>query len=265
MQRDHFTRWLLWALLKQDTETAMGSLPLLILTPVLAATFAAFLATSQPPERVRHGLVIGPSTWSNLILAVVGGVGGVVLAAVLTYIALWGVYLRRGDSSWRVQGWFGRPAGTTEPDSFGSVTLQCSSPGIGAMDLGDYECWIEAPSGQVWELLDGSYTGGGSMISAMFEHLVDGKHHVRWYATKRRGKHVELARGRSTWTVSAWPRRLGLVARWRCRTLGPFSSADLARPLERGGRYRAREGDQGHDDHGVVSHPLIERGRVSIG
>ena len=49
---------------------------------------------------------------------------------------------------------------------------------------------------QVWEILDGSYTGGGrSGISAMFAHLVDGNHHVRWYATRGRVKHVELARG----------------------------------------------------------------------
>jgi hypothetical protein len=87
----------------QDSETKLGALPLLLLTPILAAALAAFLATSQPPEVVRKGVVIGPSSFTNLVLAAVGGVGGVVVAAVGTFVLLLARYLLRGDSSWGAQ------------------------------------------------------------------------------------------------------------------------------------------------------------------
>ena len=146
---------------------------------------------------MRDGVVIGPSSFTNLLLAVGGGVGGVVLTAVATLVVLLARYLGLGDSSWSAQTWGSRPEGASGPESFGTVTLTCKvTPKLSPMDLGDYECWIKTPSRQVWEILDGSYTGGGrSGISAMFAHLVDGNHHVRWYATRGRVKHVELARG----------------------------------------------------------------------
>ena len=107
----------------QDSETKLGALPLLLLTPILAAALAAFLATSQPPEVVRKGVVIGPSSFTNLVLAAVGGVGGVVVAAVGTFVLLLARYLLRGDSSWGAQNWGSRPGGATGPESFGTVML----------------------------------------------------------------------------------------------------------------------------------------------
>jgi len=180
----------------QDTESKLGSLPLLLLTPIFAAALAAFLATSQPPEVVRNSVVIGPSSFTNLLLAVVGGVGGVFLAAVGALVVLLARYLGWGDSSWSAQNWGSRPEGASGPESFGTVTLSCEvKPRLSTMDLGDYECWIRTPDRQVWEILDGSYTHGGRAgVSAMFAHLVDGRHHVRWYTTRGRVKHVELVR-----------------------------------------------------------------------
>jgi hypothetical protein len=195
-QRPHFPRWRLWRRTYQHTETRLGSLPLLLLTPIFAATLAAFLATSQPPEIVRNGVVIGPSSSTNLVLAVGGGLGGVALAAVGTFLVLLALYLWLGDGSWSAHNWGSRPEGASGPESFGTLTLACKvTPRLSPTDLGDYECWIRTPSREVWEILDGSYTSGGrGGISAMFAHLVDGEHHVRWYATRGRTKHVELAR-----------------------------------------------------------------------
>jgi len=195
-RRDHFPRGRLWRRLYQDTEVALGSLPLLVVTPILTATCATFLATALPAQTVQNGVVVGPSGWLTLGLAVAGGVLGVVATAVGTFLVLLTSYLTRGDSSWNAHQWGARPEGATGPDSFGSVMLACKiASGLTVMDLGDYECWIRTPDGQVWEILDGSYGGSGRAgASAMFAELVDGKHHVRWYATKRRSKHVEIAR-----------------------------------------------------------------------
>jgi hypothetical protein len=195
-RRSRFPRWRLWRRTYQDTETKLGSLPLLLMTPILAAALAAFFATSQPPEIVRNGVVIGSSSLTNLVLAVGGGVGGVAVAALGTYVVLVTRYLWRGDGSWSAQNWGSGPQGAPGTESFGTLLLRCTvTPRLSTIDLGDYECWIKTPNRQVWEILDGSYLSGGrGGLSAMFAGLIDGGHHVRWYATRGRPKHVELAR-----------------------------------------------------------------------
>lgn len=93
----HFPRRRLARRIFQDTESAMGTFWLLILTPIAAAALATFLATSQPPEFVRHGVVIGPSSLTNLGLAIGGGAGGVFAVGAVTFLVLLVRYLRSGD------------------------------------------------------------------------------------------------------------------------------------------------------------------------
>jgi len=190
-QRDRFPRGRLWRRMRLDTEAAMGTFWLLILTPILAATFATFFALTLPPETVRNGIVVGPSAWTNLGFGALGAFCGVAAAFGGTLAVLLVTYLWRGDSLWSADNW---SPGAQPP--WGTFRLRSKTkPALDTIALGDFECWIKTPDGQVWEPTDSSYGGSGPAgLFVSFLHVGDGTHEIRWYGTRGKPKHVEIAR-----------------------------------------------------------------------
>lgn len=111
-QRDRFPGGRLWRRMRLDTEAAMGNFWLLILTPILAATFATFFALTLPPETVRNGVVVGPSAWTNLGFGALGAFCGLAAAFAGTLAVLLVPYLLRGDPLWSADNW---SAGAQQP------------------------------------------------------------------------------------------------------------------------------------------------------
>jgi hypothetical protein len=92
----------LWVRYAFKTEQALGSLPMVIVTPVFGGVAAAAVAVKAPArEVVRNGVVVDQSSYLGVVgLAALGALIGILLAILLAL--LWNVwtYRHRTDPSW---------------------------------------------------------------------------------------------------------------------------------------------------------------------
>jgi hypothetical protein len=141
-----------------DTEKELGSLPMVLITPVVAAVVGAVVAfVYTPAERVRDGLVETPSLWASLGLAAVGAALGV--AIVMTVLGLWSwlSYLACPERNWRL-GW------TDGPDGRAFELLSRTDPPARSVDLANLEIQIKRSTGGC-EVVSGEinlFPGGGT-------------------------------------------------------------------------------------------------------
>ena len=69
-----------------ETEAELGSLPMVLVTPIVSAVLATVVALQAPPAHVHHNVIDTPALWTSLALAVLGAAGGVLL--VILFLAL---------------------------------------------------------------------------------------------------------------------------------------------------------------------------------
>lgn len=100
-----FPRGPLWWRYIFKTEQSLGSLPMVIVTPVLGAVTAAAVAARAPDHEVlRGGAVIDRSSYLHVLwVAAVGALAGVMVAILLAF--LWNVwsYRHRTDPSFQTK------------------------------------------------------------------------------------------------------------------------------------------------------------------
>ena len=100
-----FPRAPLWWRYAGKTEQSLGSLPLVIVTPILGAVVAAAVAARAPDRQVlSDGAVIDRSSYLHVFwVAAAGAFAGVMVAILLAF--LWNVwsYRNRTDSSFRTK------------------------------------------------------------------------------------------------------------------------------------------------------------------
>jgi hypothetical protein len=100
-----FRRSPLWWRYLYKTEQVLGSLPMVIVTPVFGAVAAAAVAAKAPSrELVRNGIVVDESSYRHVFgVATLGALAGIGLAILLAF--LWNVwtYRRRTDPSFQTK------------------------------------------------------------------------------------------------------------------------------------------------------------------
>ena len=104
----HFPRSPLWWRAYDSTEAVLGTLPVTLLVPTLAALAGAAWAVGHPSLVVHDGLVEHQASFgSALVSALVAGVLGLLALVALVFIATLTWYRLRGDGVWKVQWRFG--------------------------------------------------------------------------------------------------------------------------------------------------------------
>jgi hypothetical protein len=192
-QLSHFPRLRLVRRIWQDTEATLGSLPMLFITAIVVAALATALALTQPDQTVKNGHVLSPSYVTTFLLTVGGGVGGLAATALLTFSALLGRYLFRGDGSWDAAYLDLNPPGADQPLAF--FELRCkTAPVLDLFMLGDMECVVATPTGAMRSAEFMTPIRQQGRMSAQFPGATRGTYKVRWYGTRHRAKHVEIAR-----------------------------------------------------------------------
>lgn len=189
-----------------STETALGSLPVMLLLPTVAALIGAAWAVSHPSLVIRNSLVVHEDSFgSALVAALIGGLVGLLALMGLIFLTTLVWYLLRGDGVWKVQWRFGAeehlPGAVLRQDG---VSLNCMvTPPVGVATPGHVEAIMRLPNGGyrrvprhgIGEAEDGHrlwFSPGslGGWTSGVYE--------VRWYGTTRHRKRFEIARSRFT-------------------------------------------------------------------
>ena len=154
---DQFPRGRVRARVIAEVERELGSLPMVLITPVVAAVagaVAAFVYT--PAERVHDGLVETPSLWASLGLAAVGAAIGIALVLTLLWLWFWLSYIAAPERSWSL-GW------TDGPNGRAFELLSKSDPPARPIDLANLEIQIKRSDGG-FEVVGGEsklFPGGG--------------------------------------------------------------------------------------------------------
>jgi hypothetical protein len=195
--------WAVWV----STEEAMGRLPMVLLTPVVAALAGTALAVSQPSSSVVHssqGLIVAaPSFWNVLWLALAGSAGGVIVVGGLLFWGMW-LYIRAWLPLWdRFRGWEPRLEPFPDQEAARLLLLCRMTPPVQISTLGHMECAVKRPDGSIDLIPDLSIvpsevplgdneaeTVPGAM--ALLGRATPGPYEVRWYGTNR--KRYEIAR-----------------------------------------------------------------------
>jgi len=200
-----FPRWRRWWRYFDKTEDMLGSLPMVIVTPVMAAAVAAAWTASLPTrEVVRRGAVVAQSSfWHGLFVAVLGvgvGAGIAVLAA-----AVWCIvsYNLRGDPAWKVRWEITEQRVNGAVMRRGGVALVCESdPPVDVVSLGYVDAVLRPPGGEHRWM---PQHGMGNGESGWWFHAANpsgpiplGTYEVRWYGTTRRHRRFEIARSKNT-------------------------------------------------------------------
>jgi hypothetical protein len=145
---DRFPRGRVRARVIADTEKELGSLPMVLITPVVAAVAGAVVAfVYTPAERIHDGPVETPSLWTSLGLAAVGAAIGIVLVLAVLALWFWLSYLARPERSWRLR-W------TDGPDGHAFVLASRANPPARPIDLANLEIVIKRSDGG-FELVGG--------------------------------------------------------------------------------------------------------------
>jgi hypothetical protein len=189
-----FPRWRLFWRFVRSTEQTLGSFPMVLLTPVVATAWAV----SDPvTEFVRRGIVVShASFWHVLLLAVAGGLGGIVAIAGITVLGAIVYYHAVGDHIWEAT-YLGHNGGQA------GWGLRCRGDVPMSQTLGALECVVKTPSGTLLST-DGpegdlSWRGNPDGVFASFAMAREvGVYEARWYASMGdwRGRMQEVARVR---------------------------------------------------------------------
>lgn len=124
-----------------NIEEEVGSLPMVLITPIVAAVAGAVVTfVYTPAERVHNGLVETPSLWTSLGLAAVGAAIGIVLVITLLGLWFWLSYLVSPERSWGL-GW------TDGPDGRAFELFSKANPPVRAIDLAKLEIRIKRLDG----------------------------------------------------------------------------------------------------------------------
>lgn len=187
-------RRLRWRLVRA-TEARLGSLPMVLVTPTVAAVAGTAYAFSHPSLVIRKGLVVGEQHfWHTLWTGVAGGLVGLAAVIGCVFMGVWFWYrVLGGDRAWEA-GYCGRDAKVM------FFELRCKEDVAPAdpLHLGAVECWVKTPSGTVVRnrnraQLLGEPPGLMAFISAEPEL---GPYEVRWYAAREGERWREVARKR---------------------------------------------------------------------
>lgn len=147
-----------------DTERELGSLPMVLITPVVAAVVGAVVAfVYTPAERVHNGLVETPSLWTTLALAALGALLGVALVLTVLVLWFWLSYIARPERDWRL-------AWTDGPDGRAFEIVGSTNPPARPIDLATLEIQIERSAGP-FEVVGGEiklFPGSGQ--AWVFDH-----------------------------------------------------------------------------------------------
>jgi hypothetical protein len=138
---DSFPRGRVRARVIADTEKELGSLPMVLITPVVAAVVGSVVAfVYAPAERVHDGLVEAPSLWASLGLAVIGAALGVAVVLLLLGLWFWLSYLAAPEREWSL-GW------TDGPDGRAFELLSRTNPPARPIDLANLEIHVKRSTG----------------------------------------------------------------------------------------------------------------------
>jgi hypothetical protein len=170
------------------TESALSRLPMLLLGPTTGAVVGTAVAVSKLATVEIDGKTAAavPSLGDVLWPALAGGVGGVLLLAIIS--AVWGIasfYLRGGIGAWE----------TRITDNVPVLVSRSESP-TPSSQLGAVDCVLRRPSGEC-EWVD-NFTRRGSSVDGVVATSVHpisepGAYELRWYATEHRGWIHEVA------------------------------------------------------------------------
>jgi hypothetical protein len=192
-QLSHFPRLRLVRRTWQDMEAMLGSLRMLFITAIVVAALATALALTQPDQVVKNGSVLNPPYLTTFLLTVGGGVGGLAATAIATFIVLLARYLVGGDGSWDAAYFDLNPPDADQPLPF--FKLRCKTASVlDLFMLGDIECVVATPTGAVRSAEFMTPIRQQGRMSAQFPSATRGTYKVRWYGTRHRAKHVEIAR-----------------------------------------------------------------------
>lgn len=192
----HFPRGRLWNRIVLFAERELASLPMVLITPMVAAiTSATFAVKYSPAEHVRDGVVDAPSLVSSLLLAIAGALTGVLLVVVVLAVWFWGRY-RFLLGPWVYSSGATGPSGSCFP--LGLTFRDAGDPSR----LGKFEAWVKLRHGCVVRCDD------LGLAEAPYAWLFDlarpdphdrelGRdYEVRWYLTPPDGPGYEILRTR---------------------------------------------------------------------
>lgn len=209
----------------QLAEQATGKLPLQILTPTIGAFIGTAWAVSHPSEIIRHGLVVTEPSFVQVLLLALAGT--VVAVAAVTTVLFWAIFTYErvivphfDCGTWKpLCATFDSPKLT--PSQVAFQLACCAEPPISVASLGDMECWIRRPDGQM-DAVRGddisqtmSIPLGDRQVPAAHVWYdlrgVSGRYRVRWYGStnQRRPKRYEIARATHNIEVPPPDRLLG--------------------------------------------------------
>jgi hypothetical protein len=156
--RDRFPRGRLRARVVSDTERELGSLPMVVITPVVAAIVGATVASHYTrAEHVHDGVVGEPSLWWSLLLAAAGAAVGILLVLCVLSLLLWFGYRARPERLWSL-------GHTDSADGRAFRLMSKTTPSAKPVDLAELEIWIERSRGD-FEVVGGKtelFPGSGS-------------------------------------------------------------------------------------------------------
>lgn len=148
---DDFPPWNLFWRTWFETERVLSTLPMLTVTPTIAALFATVWAVSTPATMTLHGAVVlvPPSLGDSVLTAVIGGATGIVVVICAVFVFVWLRYLLRGDRVWDA-GHVEAIAAGGSPVPLLSFELRCLAA-VPRMPetLGVLGCTVRTPSGRL--------------------------------------------------------------------------------------------------------------------
>jgi hypothetical protein len=201
-----FPRWRVWWRIYSATETTLGSLPVALLIPLVAALIGTAYAASHPSELIRRGLVVHQASFGRtLVTGLFGGVVGLLALVGLVFMATLTWYRLRGDPTWDVRWRLGSEAvGDWARVTRSTVGLFCTGkPPVDVSLLGHVEAIVKLPSGNYYTMAQDGMgpTGDGLWFwvpapNGLGGPPAPGNYEVRWYGTTPKRKQYEITRSR---------------------------------------------------------------------
>ncbi|MGZ6569337.1 MAG: hypothetical protein ACXVHB_34115 [Solirubrobacteraceae bacterium] len=133
------------------TEAALGSLPMVVLTPVVGAIVGTAWATAQPTrEVVRHGVVGADGSFLHaLLFAAAGAALGIALMTTAASLWLAAAYWVRGDPAWEASLEFvDKTKNGIHTRGSSAILRTVSNPPVDVATLGDVEAVLRQPGGR---------------------------------------------------------------------------------------------------------------------
>jgi hypothetical protein len=189
-----FPRWRVWWRAYNATEGTLGSLPVTLVVPILAALVGTALAVSRPSEVVRKGLIVRQASFGGvLVTALIGGLLGLLVLIGVVFMSVLARYRLAGDRTWKPGLAHGRAASL--------ATLSCETePPVNVSALGHVEAIIRVPSGSFSRIQHDGMGGDPRSLWFHVPRVTDrpepGDYEVRWYGTTGRHKRYEITRKR---------------------------------------------------------------------